>query len=380
MVSAKGGSARTVNNDGGGGGGAGGTIWLNTGSLPTQTRLDVSGGNGGYMDAANSNRCHGPGGGGGGGRILANHTAVYDVSGGAAGRILRSVNACNGSTGSAGAGQNGSVEPLPVAAVESTAWLRPEFRSLLVADTLCPGDTARLVLSIIGDNWIFQWQEARNNIWQKLSDNAAVSGSETAALQVQTTVTDDTLRYFRCAVRSICGVTRSTPAVAVRFFPKPRVSFAAPDTLPGCNEVRFDFVASAAHTSAVNWTFSAGQPLSSVSNITQWHTTASGVVRARAIASGICPLLRDTFERTLAVRLLPLPEAAFQSVIAGREVRFSASVQHAQSLQWIFGDNSPGSGIQNPVYQYTQAGTYIVSLIASNGCGARMVQQKLRIP
>lgn len=378
-LTAAGAGAATANNDGGGGGGAGGTIRLQAANLPPQTRLDVSGGDGGSMDAFNSNRCHGPGGGGAGGRILTAQPAIYDVSGGAPGRILRSLNGCNGSTGSAGAGQNGSVEDLPSGAVENTKFYLPSFLKIPRSDTLCPGDTTRLAVEMTGNQWTCRWQEEQQGKWLDLTDDARINGSNTAEMALRTLSSERKERRFRCVVRLACGAIRTSPPATISFVQPPAAAFTATDTLSGCNEVRYEFRAEGAYRNGVKWSFSDGQPLASSQTAVQWRATADGKVQARLVVTGVCPNLSDTLERTFVVRLLPSPQAEFQSMAIGREVSFQSSLHHVSSVQWLFGDNSQGNTLPNPVHTYAQPGTYIVSLIASNGCGARIIQQKLRV-
>lgn len=69
------------------------------------------------------------------------------------------------------------------------------------------------------------------------------------------------------------------------------------------------------------------------------------------------------------------PEAAFvaskQSIKEGESVQFSdQSLNTPTTWTWNFGDSSPGSSSQHPSHTYLAAGTYTVSLTASNSYGS----------
>ncbi len=76
---------------------------------------------------------------------------------------------------------------------------------------------------------------------------------------------------------------------------------------------------------------------------------------------------------TGTVTVDPAPEAAFSFSPLypqeGQPVHFyDASTNGPTAWQWTFGDDS-GASIQNPIHTYAAAGTYTVSLRASNTCG-----------
>ncbi len=102
------------NADGAGGGGSGGVVCLNIAgsfSVPALT-IDVRGGIGGNANGSAANRCYGPGGGGGGGVVYSSialpGSFTVNAVGGAAGIVVASTNACNGTSTTALAGSNGN--------------------------------------------------------------------------------------------------------------------------------------------------------------------------------------------------------------------------------------------------------------------------------
>jgi len=68
-----------------------------------------------------------------------------------------------------------------------------------------------------------------------------------------------------------------------------------------------------------------------------------------------------------------LPKASFTSNIdtvminKGGMVKFTNTSTDASTLTWDFGDSSQTSSMEHPTHQYINPGTYIVTLIASNG-------------
>lgn len=71
-----------------------------------------------------------------------------------------------------------------------------------------------------------------------------------------------------------------------------------------------------------------------------------------------------------------VPTAAFSYSPSGVNMfdYFDASTA-ATSWQWDFGDASGTSTAQNPTYTYASSGTYTVTLIVTNGCGADTITQ-----
>lgn len=75
-----------------------------------------------------------------------------------------------------------------------------------------------------------------------------------------------------------------------------------------------------------------------------------------------------------------LPEAFFtwEADMESDSLLFSNASTGAESYQWDFGDGT-GSVQENPGHQYTQAGPYVVSLIAANGCGADTIALEVTV-
>jgi PKD repeat protein len=46
---------------------------------------------------------------------------------------------------------------------------------------------------------------------------------------------------------------------------------------------------------------------------------------------------------------------------------------------WNFGDGSGGATIPNPIYQWDNNGSYVVTLLVSNNAGSDTVQQTITV-
>ena len=96
--------------DGGGGGGAGGSTILNSKVFNGSINLESIGGNGGYVNNGNDNRCMGPGGGGSGGGVFyatSNQptSIASNLTGGVPGTVFNSIaTGCNGTSNGATSG------------------------------------------------------------------------------------------------------------------------------------------------------------------------------------------------------------------------------------------------------------------------------------
>lgn len=63
------------------------------------------------------------------------------------------------------------------------------------------------------------------------------------------------------------------------------------------------------------------------------------------------------------------PTVNFTYSISNKQISFFSNIQSADSIVWNFGDGSEVSNEENPVYAYSEDGTYEVTLTAFNDCG-----------
>lgn len=94
----------------------------------------------------------------------------------------------------------------------------------------------------------------------------------------------------------------------------------------------------------------------------------------------------DTQRKSVTVpRGSALPEASFTTSIDGLRVLFTdTSTGSPTSWSWNFGDPESmernTSTEQNPVHEFTKAGTYTVRLTVTNGSGSDMTAQNITVP
>jgi trimeric autotransporter adhesin len=72
----------------------------------------------------------------------------------------------------------------------------------------------------------------------------------------------------------------------------------------------------------------------------------------------------------VTVSVIELPVAGFSFTNPGSAVTFTNSSSNATSYTWDFGDGSPSDNSADPVHTYALDGTYYVTLVAANSCGA----------
>jgi PKD repeat protein len=148
----------------------------------------------------------------------------------------------------------------------------------------------------------------------------------------------------------------------------PPVGGFSADTLSGCAGLQVQFSDQSSGTvDSYNWNFPGGDPSTS--------TSADPVVTYNSPGSYDVTLVvtntegSDTvlFENYIFIN--DVPEAGFSYTADVETVEFQNESLNADSFIWYFGDNEESTE-PNPVHAYTEEGTYKVSLIAFNECGA----------
>jgi len=150
--------------------------------------------------------------------------------------------------------------------------------------------------------------------------------------------------------------------------PKPTASFSAPallclgDTLFTQNTTNWN----GAPAGAYSWDFGDGSALinsGSPSHI--YQTSGSYNVTLSAIGSACAD------DSVFSIQVAPSPQAAFSasqtSVCLPGSILFTNTTGGSPAFSWSFGDGSPAVTSRNTSHSYTSAGTYSVTLIASQG-------------
>lgn len=128
-------------------------------------------------------------------------------------------------------------------------------------------------------------------------------------------------------------------------------------------------------TAFYNWTFPANWlGMSTTNSISLTFDNTPGVLSVTADNS-----CGSSNPASLNINIGAAPLAAFTFNINGGNLTTTNTSQNATSYAWDFGDGN-SSNLQTPTHTYTNAGTYTITLIASNACGqADTVTQTLEV-
>jgi PKD repeat protein len=179
---------------------------------------------------------------------------------------------------------------------------------------------------------------------------------------------------------SACDTISSTQQVQLSLAPS--ANFSAVDTLSGCNTLTLglqpQFVAP--NTNYQWLSPGAAQASSTLTNYTATYTQ-SGTYSITLIARNSTGLA-DTSTETVVVEVLSAPMAAFTySVLSSSGVvTFTNQSVGGTSYLWNFGNtNQLLSNAPSVTHVYYATGDYVVTLVASNACGASVIQTNLVI-
>ncbi len=170
--------------------------------------------------------------------------------------------------------------------------------------------------------------------------------------------TDAINNYIQIKINSGCLQTCGPP-------PPPLVADFSWQPDPGCQGLPVMFTdLSTGIISGWAWVFQGGTPATSnQQNPTViWNTPGTKNVTLTITGTG------GTNVSTKTIDIIPLPVANFTFVVNDRVVTFTSTSVNATSFEWDFGDGG-ASFDENPVYEYADAGNYVVTLTVTNLCG-----------
>jgi uncharacterized delta-60 repeat protein len=128
---------------------------------------------------------------------------------------------------------------------------------------------------------------------------------------------------------------------------------------------------------AWNWQFPGGTPASSTDPNPSVVYNSPGTYAVNLTVSN--PQGTNSISQADVVVVNPPPTATFSSTINGLEVQFTNSSADGTTYHWDFGDGNL-STLQHPApHIYADSGTYVVTLVATNNCGASIFEQTLMI-
>lgn len=159
----------------------------------------------------------------------------------------------------------------------------------------------------------------------------------------------------------------------------PIAAFNAPDTVSACVLATVSFQSQAsANTQSLSWFFPGGSPENSSVQAPTVTYSNSGIYPVILVAQNAQG--SDTVMQNIQINILPLPQAAYTyTPLPGGVLQFQNQSLNGNLYIWDFGDGTaPVSGL-NAQHQYTQSGTYVVTLSANNACGAAIFQQNITV-
>lgn len=155
----------------------------------------------------------------------------------------------------------------------------------------------------------------------------------------------------------------------VKVLDLPSVQFSA-NKLDGCVPLTVNFQSQSQDSVYYEWDFGDGNTQTGPASSHIYQAAGQYEVKLHAIDLNGCT--NDTLLRYITVYPIPTPD--FEMVrdhLCGVPVtvEFKNNTPDAVSYQWLFGDVSGPSALNNPSHTYDNAGDYQVSLIAKNAFG-----------
>ncbi len=176
-----------------------------------------------------------------------------------------------------------------------------------------------------------------------------------------------------------CGTTTYEEIVEISSgtVTAPTAAFSANIT-EGCAPLTVNYTnLSSPNSTSWNWSFPGGSPSSSTEQNPPTVTyNTPGTYTVILVATNSAG--NSTSIETDYIVANTTPTAAFSTNTTGSMVSFSNTSTNATSYEWIFGDGN-SSNETFPSHTYNMDGTYLVTLIAYNDCGASTASQNVVI-
>ena len=188
--------------------------------------------------------------------------------------------------------------------------------------------------------------------------------------------TEDGIYEVVLTVSNECGDVTFTETIAIATA-GPIALFEAENTI-GCAPfvVQYDNLSSD-NAETFEWTFEGGDPATSTDEnpTVVYNTPGTYDVTLTAFNQNGSDVI--TFTDYIVIE--GLPEAGFSSTTTnGATVLFTNESVGATSYNWDFGDGTTNTS-PDPTHTYGQIGTYLVELIATNGCGSDTITTEVTI-
>jgi PKD repeat protein len=177
------------------------------------------------------------------------------------------------------------------------------------------------------------------------------------------------------SVTNSCGTVTIVQTIAIKgSAPVPAIDS---DSESGCLPYAVQFTdQSAGDPVSWNWTFEGGAPANSNVQNPLVNYTTPGTYDVTLEVTNAFGTSIQVFPDYITVQTAPA--AGFTFTADQTTVTFTNASQNAASYVWNFGDGN-SSTEANPVHTYGAAGTYNVSLAATNNCGTTIFEQTITL-
>lgn len=224
-----------------------------------------------------------------------------------------------------------------------------------VPDTICRGDSLILNAIAAGGNggpYRYEWS------------NGVIGNSMT--------VTPDSSMTFYVTANDQCGTPPATASVYVHVLPLPQLDLDNINAA-GCAPLTVHFQPDGQLAGAMyNWTFGDGSSSTDPSPHHQYTQPGFYTIALTVETPDGCRARKSVAG---GVKVYSLPEAIFSADptstnIYRPTITFTNTSVNAVQYLWDFGDGSGSSSLRDPIYTYSDTGTYLVQLISitDRGC------------
>ena len=177
---------------------------------------------------------------------------------------------------------------------------------------------------------------------------------------------------------NVCGtLTNSVNIDATEPVAAPTAQFSF-GSVSGCAPLEVQFTSTSTGTGlSYAWTFSEGTPANSTLQDPVVSFDQSGMVTATLTVTNSAGV--DQSSQQVMIDIVPDPEADFTSTTSGLSINVQVTdPQPGTTYTWDYGDSGVGSGTTDS-YTYAAAGSYAVSLTATNACGSVTSNQSVTV-
>lgn len=175
-------------------------------------------------------------------------------------------------------------------------------------------------------------------------------------------------------VENICQVSTAAQIIEIESeMPVPDFTSSSTEL---CEKGSVLFTNLSTSATKYQWEFEGGSPTTSTEESPIIAYMVPGTFSVKLTASnddGSVDIIKEEL-----ISIYPEPVVDFDFTINGKTVEFTNKSLHLQSAQWSFGDGLSSTS-NNASHEYSESGTYEVSLVGANNCGFATVYKTVTI-